>query len=193
MILCIYLKKKDDKVIVHSYEIEKEKMNEYKRNEIEKIPYNERIYTAITDNDKVLELESSTLNHYDVNYNNENRPINNSFHSLFKKEFTKNEYILLMNSYINSMEQYRTYMIKAYKDMDTGCYVDRKYFIPLNKYYKFDDEFIHYLKLDNILRVTKKLYLLQNFINQKYDSLTEDEILEILNLYKEQESTIFSE
>ena len=183
----------DDKLIVHQFLEDKEKMSEYKRKEIEKIPYNERIYTALTDEDKVLESNKQLLNHYDVNYNNKNKDINNSFHTLYKKEFNKKDYMQIIDNYINSLKQYRTYIVKAYKDMETGCYVDRKYFIPLDNYYKIDDEFLRYLKMDNVLKVTKNLYLLQNFINEKYDILTEDEILKILELFNLKDNYIFSE
>ncbi len=177
---------KNSQVEVFSLEANKAKISSYKKAEIERIPEDQRFLIASTNFDPILSGSKRTLTEREVNYVD-----NVSYHELSFDQITdsnRDNFIKILKIYYNSTSGYNPYKILAYKDSETGKYMDRKYLLPTSgyerKFYPAGDYTMKY-----ILNITESLYFLGNFLtdlntyeNHKYDPEFEYYAQEFLKL-----------
>ena len=189
---------------VHNFLIDKGKMYNYKKSEMTKIPEDERLLRALTNQDYPLAENKTNLDYYDLNneiYNGLLWP--SYFHvlcpyiitdeeSLRQKDFLEKYYQFLDSygsfyhiikqkpNYINKINSWPLLKLNPIDITDKGLYL-----IPTSKYKSIGSGSI---VMDNILNVPESLYYLEQFMASKYTNIPDSYILEFMNLYYPKET-----
>ena len=148
------------------------KMHKYKMQEMEKIPKEYQVLRAVTNIKSVLQKApfDTTLQHDKAIFDEVNRFGNRAFH-------------ILEPSRIKSTTDLLETYYKTSTSCCKGCVKIRgakeiQYLILRNVKYSYGNP---ERRLEGILNVPETLYNLELFFNQKYDRLSEEEIVEIIS------------
>ena len=147
----MFLYEKDKEFIeIYKFEPKLEEITKYKKNEIDKIPENERMWKVITSGTKIFEMENDIIDFYDLN-----RTIMTFYEKSFQyfmMSTNKRKNSELLNSYYTNHSSHRLFEIKNFDK----C----KYIILLQNQYESifanDRKYV----MDGIMTATKSLYLL---------------------------------
>lgn len=157
---------------IYKLEPKLEDILEYKKSEMNKIPEGEKVWSAFTNGDVILEnngdiIDISELNKYinDVN--------GLDYHGL--RTASNDDEIKYLDLYFHNINSHGFCVVKNDSSSD--------YIILLKKYYDVFDYSNREYIMDGIISVPRSLYLLEAFINNRVDLIKSDELDIILKLF----------
>lgn len=178
-----------DKVEIYTV-LPKQKIKEYKKSYIEKIPYHERVLVASTNDEKPLEELEDKISKTILNRNASGIWGGNSYHSIDKypdvhsniSEIDYDErYKQVIECYINGgFINSSVKRINVYSG-DLKRFIDKQYMLITDRYRRFEPYDVKYMH--NIIQITKELFLLQKLEQGRFYELVNEEIQEQLDMF----------
>lgn len=177
-----------DKVEIYTV-LPKQKIKEYKKSYIEKIPYYERVLVASTNDETPLEELEEKIYKTTLNRNASGIWGGNSYHSIDKytdvhsniSEIDYDErYKQVIECYING--GFTNASVKRINDyaVEKG-FIDKQYMLITDRYRRFDLYDVKYMH--NIIQITKELFLLQKLEQGQFHELVDEDLQEQLDMF----------
>ncbi len=189
---------------IYNYLISEERLYHFKKEQMAKIPEDERVLKAITNYRHFpLEEKKKILAYSDLNYAICIKyGVRSSYHFLRPYEITEEEkdrQRKLLEDYYLFLRTYGSKYYMIYGKSNNACLADDKmpelkgqltisskglFLIPTSNYKYVDDNNI---TMDNILNVPETLYFLESFLASDFKNIPEQYILEYLKLFAKPE------
>lgn len=170
----MFLYENNDKFIdVYKLVPKLEDITKYKISEMEKIYNGEKVWRASTNGNVILEDNCDTICAKELNkcINDIYGTDYHDFRTVDNEEANK-----FLNLYFNDVNSKRFYKIKNSGD-------NLRYIILLNQYYSVINYPTREFVMNGIISVPRSLYLLEVFLNERFDLLKNDEIDNLLKLF----------
>lgn len=186
-----------DKVIVTKYFSDSEKVKEFKKKEIEKIPEDERVLSDETNNNLCIKIGRNEVDLRDLLYRERN-----IYHKIECSKMCKEMKNKIISSYINSADSllYEPYILKNpyEKDRTTDVVSSRidysnlitdkdretlrklKYFLTSRSYKMINNNIAH---MDGIINATESMYSYQLLVRNQLDKINNQDIEEVIKLF----------
>lgn len=165
----------NEQIRIHELKPMPEKIYDYKKGEMRQIPLNMRLFRAQSSDGDIRPLEENhSINYQTLGFKGEK----SCEHEMVSPRLTEEEFSRqnkILEDYYRNCKPNET-VIEVCNNTDK----DIHYLLPLGRYVisVYDMYYI-----ENVLNIPESLFKLNEFLKGKFDSLTEDEIKEMLKLF----------
>lgn len=175
--------KNGNKIEVYSMEPNNDKIYEFKKEEIEKIPTDKRVLKATTNTSLVFE-NPKAYRLYSTNFVYQKPTFfNREYHNL-ESSYSTDNYIYDNNRINQLLNKYYKNEFKYKIPLCLDCEEDiPKYLLFTEFDYTFNSSKFNDRTLDNIICLTKNLYLLEKILDGKFFMLDEENIEKQIDLF----------
>lgn len=167
--------KNGDKIEVYSMIPNKDKIYKFKKDEMKKIPKNVRVLKAITNSSLIFENPQPYMTYLSQYVYQKPIFFNRQYHDIVPSDFTKAIYLT---------ELYSRDEIKYKIPICIDCEEEYPKYLLFTEFdYKFNLGRGNDRTLDNIICLTKDLYLLEQLLDRKLSSLKDENIKNLIPLF----------
>lgn len=181
--------KKDDKILVHTLEPDKEAIYDYKTSKIKKIPFEKRVVDVnaniLYKSANNLEKATNTIEYSSIVFYSYDRDFNDSEYSKIISRDEKNveriydQYMSFLEDYYESCETSGKLLEVLHTREDFF-----KYIILTNLKYKYKKNYYDEYVMEDIICVPRSLFFLEKFFAGEYDQLNASDLKKLLELFK---------